>query len=252
VTNAQGQADPKAMRTQGLQGDAGAVGGANAVTPETAAANAGAFADRGRVAPGGTANASGGGTFSSRSQEVFGQTQVPQTASSASGTMARPENEQGQQPTAPNAAPTAQGVQGVDQQHERGIDRWTLDESTKFMQQARIVLNMPLGAGISGTTTDLLTVARSMGCTGKNLHLYAVGCVGSLEGGGAHTFHEIARACQMAGVPYQDGNYRSFFPEEFLPLVEPELKELEEYERQKQAQQGGGAAAAAAAPPPAA
>jgi hypothetical protein len=243
--------DAKAMRTQGLQGDAGAVGGASGVSPETAQTNAAAFADRGRVAPGKSAPASGGGEVNSRSQEVFGQTAVPQTASSASGTMARPGEVGGPQQVGVNAAPTAAGAPGIDQQHERGVDRWTLDESAKFMQEARIVLNMPLGAGISGTTTDLLTIARTMGITGNNLHLYAVGCVGGLEGGGAHTFHEIARACQMAGVPYKDGDYRSFFPPEFLPLVEPELKELEEYEAKK-GQAEGPAAAAAAAPPPAA
>ncbi len=240
----------KSMRTEGLQGDAGAVGGAGGVKKETADKNAAGFADRGRVKPGGEGSKSGD-TFGGDAKSV------PQTASSASGTVARntPGGDKAgphdQQSRAVDGATPPKDVKGIDQQHERGIDRWTLDESAKFMQEARIKLNMPLGAGISGTTTDLMTVARSMGVTGNNLHLYAVACLGSLEAGGAHTFHEIARACQMAGVPYKDGEYRTFFPKEYLALVEPELKELEQY---KQSHEGAKAApvvaAAGAATPP--
>lgn len=67
-----------------------------------------------------------------------------------------------------------------------------MDESNGFVQRARLVLDMPLAGGISGTTTDLMEVAQVFGVS--NLHVYALGVLGHLGSAGAHSFHEIAQA----------------------------------------------------------
>ena len=104
--------------------------------------------------------------------------------------------------------------------HERGIDRVTPDEEQPFPQQARLVVDMPLGGLISGTTTDLLELGQIAGLTPDEQRLYATAVLGHLEAIGAHTFHEIATAAKNAGVPYVAGDYRSFLPQPVLDLPE--------------------------------
>lgn len=105
---------------------------------------------------------------------------------------------------------------GEGQAHSRGVDRLTMDEEGLFMQQARLVLDMPLAGGISGTTTDMMECGKIFGLSQAEIWLYAVAVLGHLEGAGAHSFHEIATAATTAGISYKPGDYRSFLPATIL------------------------------------
>ena len=174
------------------------------------------FAQRGRFNP---------GEEGSRVDEVFGNGNKVPTTGDAKGIAARPLTGQattdGQQM---QSAATDVGSTGLDaseggeQEHQRGIDRLTMDESNAFVQNARLVLDMPLGGGISGTTTDLMEVGTILGCS--DLHLYAIAVLGHLGSAGAHSFHEIAKAASFAGVPYRDGDYASIIPASYMPIVQ--------------------------------
>lgn len=100
---------------------------------------------------------------------------------------------------------------GLGQEHSRGIEQYTLDESQKFIQEARVKYNMPMAAGISGTTTDLHEVAKMMGVTGEEAEFqYQLACLAHLSTAGAHSFHEIMAAASLnTSVHYEPGNYRS-------------------------------------------
>lgn len=100
---------------------------------------------------------------------------------------------------------------GLDQVHSRGIETYTLDESQTFIQQARTEFNMPLAAGISGTTTDLHEVAKMFGVVSPEAQFkYQLGCLAHLGTAGAHSFHEIMAAAALnTEVRYEPGNYRS-------------------------------------------
>lgn len=177
------------------------------------------FAERGRFAP---------KDRESRVNETFGTgTSVP-TTGTASGIAAREGNGvntaqgTGMQSATTTATPgngLDQG-QGGGQEHQRGIDRLTMDESNAFIQRARLILDMPLAGGISGTTTDLMEVATIFGISGDQLHLYAIAVLGHLGSAGAHSFHEIAKAASFANIPYQEGNYASFIPAAYMGNVQ--------------------------------
>ncbi|MBN1945544.1 MAG: DUF4157 domain-containing protein [Bradymonadales bacterium] len=113
-------------------------------------------------------------------------------------------------PTTPALTPEEEAA-GLGQRHSRGIEQYTLDESQKFIQDARTIYNMPLAAGISGTTTDLHEVAKMFGCTSEiDVFKYQLACLAHLQTAGAHSFHEIMAAAAMnTSVQYEPGNYRS-------------------------------------------
>lgn len=175
------------------------------------------FAERGRFAP-----KDAGSTVA----ETFGQGTTVPTTGTASGIAARAgtgtQTPQGteMQSAAPGATPGngLNAAQGGEQAHQRGVDRLTMDESNGFVQRARLILDMPLAGGISGTTTDLMEVAQVFGVS--NLHVYALGVLGHLGSAGAHSFHEIAQAASFAGVPYREGDYASFIPPAYMPTVQ--------------------------------
>ncbi|MBM4343371.1 MAG: DUF4157 domain-containing protein [Deltaproteobacteria bacterium] len=100
---------------------------------------------------------------------------------------------------------------GLGQVHSRGVETYTLDESQTFIQQARTTFNMPLAAGISGTTTDLHEVAKMFGVQSPEQQFkYQLACLAHLGTAGAHSFHEIMAAAALnTGVTYEPGNYRS-------------------------------------------
>lgn len=170
------------------------------------------FAERGRFNP---------GEKGSRVEDTFGEGAAVPTTGDASGIAARPETDK-KQSTGLEAAfgSDLDKPQGGEQAHQRGVDRLTMDESNAFVQRARLLFDMPLAGGISGTTTDLLEVATTFGIAGPQLHLYAVGVMGHLGSAGAHSFHEIAKAASFAGLPYQEGNYASFLPAAYMPIVQ--------------------------------
>jgi len=169
------------------------------------------FKNRGRFKP---------GEEGSRVHETFGQGDkaVP-TTGAAKGIVARPST------NGSNAQSAAKDVgslnlnagDGGEQAHQRGIDRLTMDESNAFIQNARLVLDMPLAGSISGTTADLMEVSKIFGCSKP--HLYAIGVLGHLASAGAHSFHEIATAASLAGINYTPGDYASFIPAEYMSIV---------------------------------
>lgn len=126
---------------------------------------------------------------------------------------------------APVLTPTStmrpEDQQALGSSHERGTNRWTVDETAAFCQQARLVLNMPLsGGGPSGTTSDLLTIAVGFGAASPEERMqYALACQGVLGAAGAHTFHEIMTIAATIGVPYHPGNYDGVYPRSFAPQV---------------------------------
>jgi len=101
--------------------------------------------------------------------------------------------------------------QGLGQEHSRGLEQYTLDESQKFIQDARVKYNMPMAAGISGTTTDLHEVAKMFGVAGEIPEFkYQLACLAHLGTAGAHSFHEIMAAASInTKVHYTPGDYRS-------------------------------------------
>jgi hypothetical protein len=96
------------------------------------------------------------------------------------------------------------------QTHGRGVDIYVMDEAQTFVQEARVLYDMPLAAGVSGTTTDLLECAMTFGVTSADDKFkYVLGVLDQLMNAGAHSFHEIMSAASFAGVQYEPGNYRS-------------------------------------------
>jgi hypothetical protein len=97
----------------------------------------------------------------------------------------------------------------------RGMDSFTMDESKAFVQRARLVLDMPVVAGISGTTAELVNSAMTLGLRGEKLHQYALGVMGFLIGGGNHSFVEIATVLRAAGLPVNPDTYEGSYPAVF-------------------------------------
>ncbi|HZS37239.1 MAG TPA: DUF4157 domain-containing protein [Polyangia bacterium] len=189
------------------------LGGGQSVTPFASEK------ERGRIAPG-----KPGSPYQGSSEENA-SAQVPRT-NQASGLTPRPA-EHGPGGGAPGKPkddqPTpisggAHPAPGADQSHERGADRWTADEENAFVQDARIVLDMPLsGAGASGSTSELLNCAIILGTpVGPPLMDYALGVMAYLGGAGAHSFHEIMSIAAAAGLPYVPGQYKSMFTPAFM------------------------------------
>ena len=149
----------------------------------------------------------------SRAKEVFGNPHGT-TTGAASGIYAR--NNEGGEVNQTLGVNTKQNGAGENEAHSRGVDRLTMDEEGLFIQQARVVLDMPLAGGVSGTTTDLMECAKIFGLAPDQTWLYAVAVLGHLEGAGGHSFHEIATAAKTAGIAYRPGDYRSFLPKSVL------------------------------------
>lgn len=111
---------------------------------------------------------------------------------------------------APPSSPTrdvAASAGTSEQQVYRGIDAFTMDEAKDFCQRARLVINMPLAAGVSGSTAELIGVAMSLGMTMPELQKYAVAVLAYIGGGGNHSFHEIAIVMKAAGLDIDPDSY---------------------------------------------
>ena len=104
------------------------------------------------------------------------------------------------------------GTAAPDAGFGRGMDSFTMDETKAFVQRARLKLDMPVVAGISGTTAELVNCAMTMGLGGTDLHNYALACMGFLIGGGNHSFVEIATVLAAAGLPVDPDTYEGFAP----------------------------------------
>jgi hypothetical protein len=98
-------------------------------------------------------------------------------------------------------APTSLLPEGTDTQMVyRGIDAFTMDEARDFCQRARLVLNMPLAAGVSGSTAELIGVATTLGLSRPDQQKYAIAVIAYIAGGGNHSYHEIAVVLSAAGL----------------------------------------------------
>ncbi|HEU4729936.1 MAG TPA: hypothetical protein VFT22_18695 [Kofleriaceae bacterium] len=104
---------------------------------------------------------------------------------------------------------------GTAQTIDRGTDLFTMDEAKAFVQRARLKVNMPLIAGISGSTAELINCAMTLGLTGESLHRYALGVIGYIGGGGNHSFIEIVTVLAAAGLPVNPDTYEGFYPAAF-------------------------------------
>jgi len=142
-----------------------------------------------------------------------GRVARPDTAAispSGPGIEARPES---------GAAPGSVLPPGADgQMVYRGLDAFTMDESKDFCQRARLVINMPLCAGISGSTAELIGVAMSLGLPMPQLRNYAIAVLAYIGGGGNHSFHEIAIVLKAAGIDIDPDSYNGI-----EGLIGPEL-----------------------------
>lgn len=101
------------------------------------------------------------------------------------------------------------------QEHSRGGDAFVLDETKRWTQQARLLYDMPVMAGPSGSAAYMLNTAMVLGLSREQLHLYTMALVGSIVGGGHHTFHEIMTVAAHVGIPYIPGDYLSAIPPGF-------------------------------------
>lgn len=98
------------------------------------------------------------------------------------------------------------------QQVYRGLDSFTMDEAKDFCQRARLKINMPLAAGISGSTAELINVAMTMGVQGPALQKYAVAVLAYIGGGGNHSYHEIAIVLASVGIVADPDTYHGLEP----------------------------------------
>jgi len=95
------------------------------------------------------------------------------------------------------------------------MDSFTMDETKAFVQRARLELDMPVVAGISGTTAELVNCAMTLGLSGNRLHEYALGVMGFLIGGGHHSFVEIVTVLRAAGLSVDPTTYDGAYPASF-------------------------------------
>lgn len=98
------------------------------------------------------------------------------------------------------------------QQVYRGLDAFTMDEARAFCQRARLQINMPLAAGVSGSTAELINVAMTMGLAGQELQKYALAVLAYIGGGGNHSYHEIAVVLASVGIVADPDTYHGIEP----------------------------------------
>jgi len=109
---------------------------------------------------------------------------------------------------ATGAAPESVLPPGQDAQMvNRGLDAFTMDEAKDFCQRARLVINMPLAAGVSGSTADLIGAAMSLGTPKEQLMKYAVAVIAYISGGGNHSYNEIVIVMKAAGLDIDPDTY---------------------------------------------
>lgn len=82
-----------------------------------------------------------------------------------------------------------------------------MDEAKNFCQRARLVINMPLAVGVSGSTAELIGIAMSLGLSMPELQKYAVAVLAYIGGGENHSFHEIAIVMKAAGLDIDPDSY---------------------------------------------
>ena len=87
-----------------------------------------------------------------------------------------------------------------------------MDESKAFCQRARLELDMPLAAGVSGSTAELIGCALAMGLDGDLLNKYGLAILGYVAGGGNHSFIEIVTVLRAAKLAVNEETYAGIVP----------------------------------------
>lgn len=123
-------------------------------------------------------------------------------------------------PTVGYTAPTDRRVASFVEKHPRAVELFRSENPDADATMQTYYASgsaSPFVAGISGSTTDLMKMAKTFcpSMTGENLKQYALACVGYLTGGGHHTFQEIMQVAALAGLKYENGQYESILPESF-------------------------------------
>lgn len=107
------------------------------------------------------------------------------------------------------------------EERRRGVDMFIIKASTMEPGFRKVLAahNLPFSASASGTTSTLLTSAKTFGGGALNasesLRQYLMGCVAYLVGGGMHTCHEVFVTGELAGLPYRTGKYIEMLPDTF-------------------------------------
>lgn len=109
--------------------------------------------------------------------------------------------------------PTSLAIDQVTVEGKRyleGIRDNIVDPAHNWIFTATNVLQMPLKAGISGTTHRFVSLAQVMGVACSDARLAMLGHLQNIE---AHSFHEICvAAAGFGGCDYVDGKYVPFTP----------------------------------------
>ncbi|MCS6915437.1 MAG: hypothetical protein RMK29_07575 [Myxococcales bacterium] len=100
-----------------------------------------------------------------------------------------------------------------------GERTWLIDYSSKIAQRAH-KLNIPLVAGVSGTTAQIMDAAKFLNC--RDIYNVRLAVLGYLIPVRAHSFHEIMLAARHFGCAYGGkGDYT-----DIKPLTSAEIDEL--------------------------
>lgn len=112
--------------------------------------------------------------------------------------------------------------------HLPGKHLWRVTSNSKFTQEGRYLLDMPLIAS-QGCSIALILIPAIVigGLEGDELRYFNLNAISYMIGNGHHSLHEFNAAWKGAGIPYTDGNYLSIFPEKLIK-GHPELFELQE------------------------
>ncbi len=94
---------------------------------------------------------------------------------------------------------------------------WNPNEGAQWTQTARIN-NVPLSAGPSATTAQILTLGQTIGATANEMEAMAWGIFAFFNNGldlnlsGTHRFHEVMNVAVRYGVPYAGWAYPAAAP----------------------------------------
>jgi len=116
-------------------------------------------------------------------------------------------------------------VRGGDVQYVPTKGPRNYEGKNQFLKNARDVLDMPLVCGTASTIAQSLHMSLLFyDLTPEEFRYYFLAHMAYNIAGGHHTFYECAALLEIAGLPYEEGDYTSVFPQEFIlnPPADPE------------------------------
>jgi hypothetical protein len=101
---------------------------------------------------------------------------------------------------------------------KEGADAWKAKDNAEYVNKLK-ALKLPFGAGPSGTTDRIMSMAQLLGH--GDMYGTRLACIGYLLPIRAHSLHEILTAASVYGCAFTDGKeiYRNI-----IPLSEAELR----------------------------